>query len=115
MPAEIVTVGFCPQYWSRWEVQGSKGAVYRLTLNGAEHQPHCTCPAFEYAPEDAKDCKHVRKVWDHGCLYNPQWKDAGPNDYAEHGITLIEVDNSRPWPDPCPGCDQPMIPVRIAV
>jgi SWIM zinc finger len=114
VPAEIITVGFCPQYWSYWKVQGSKDAVYDVTLNGAESMPHCTCKAFEFAPEDGKDCKHIRKVWEHGCLYNPQWKDAGPNDYEQHGIKLIETDRAM-WPQDCPGCGQQMIAVKVAV
>jgi hypothetical protein len=115
MPAEIVTVGFCPQYYSRWVVQGSQpGSTYTVVLNGAEQLPDCTCPAFRHAPWDGKDCKHVRAVWAHGCLYNPQWREPGPNDWADHGISLLATDTAT-WPEPCEGCGQPMVAVRIAV
>ena len=121
MPSEIVTVGFCPQYYSTWEVPSSDGSrTYHVTLNGAEHLPHCTCKAFEYAPLyapfDVKDCRHIRWVWAHGCLFNPQWHDGGPNDYEQHGARLIATDVAGNWPHPCRGrCGQQMIAVRIAV
>ena len=113
MPAEIVTVEFCPQYYSCWEVEGSKGAKYETTLNGAEQAPYCTCPAFKYSTD--QNCKHIVLLWTHCCLFNPQWKDPGPNDYAEHGIKLLFTDEMHTLTERCPGCDQPMIPVRIAV
>lgn len=115
MPAEIVTVGFCPQYYSQWEVQGSKGNTYSVVLNGGEGAPYCSCPAFKYSGEYGnQECKHVKAVWAHGCLYNPQWKDAGPNDYADHGIKMISHD-THTISETCPGCGEEMIPVRIAV
>lgn len=119
MSIDIVTVGFCPQYHSTWRVQGSKGHVYEVNLAGAEGAPHCTCPAFQYSGESGnQDCKHVKAVWKHGCLYNPQWRDnvaeECPNDYAEYGIELIATDTYAQL-EACPGCGQPMIATKIAV
>lgn len=113
MPAEIITVGFCPQYYSQWKVTGSTGTIYDITLNGAEQMPFCNCKAFEFSKDG--DCKHIRSVWEHGCLYNPQWKDPGPNDYKKHGIKLMFTDEMRQYAEKCPGCKEFMIPVRIAV
>lgn len=117
MPAEIVTVGFCPQYHSRWQVAGSKpGTSYEVDLAGAEGAPHCTCKAFQFSGGYGdQDCKHVRAVWAHACLYNPQWKDAGPNDFASHGIELVDTDTAYQYGEPCPGCGGPMIATKIAV
>lgn len=113
MPVEIVTVGFCPQYVSQWRVAGHHNHVYDVVLNGAEAKPACSCLAFQYSTDG--DCKHVRLIWDHGCLYNPQWKDPGPNDVIEYGATLVQTDTYAVLDQPCPGCGEPMIPVRIAV
>jgi hypothetical protein len=90
---------------------------YEVTLNGAEGAPHCTCHAFKYSGGyGEQDCKHVRLVWERGCLFNPQWKDAGPNDLEQHGARLVDMDTRFViHGDPCPGCGQDMIATRIAV
>lgn len=108
MSADVITVGFCPQYHGSWQVTGSRGDVYVVTVGPESGE--CTCPAFTYSRD--RTCKHITQVWDHGCLYNPQWKDPGPNDHADHGIVLSLP---RGGGAPCPGCGEPMIPVRIAV
>ncbi len=117
MSATIETAAFCPQYYATFEVQGSKDNVYTVTLSGGEGPAHCTCPAFKYSGEPGEqDCKHVRKIWAHGCLYNPQWKDAGPNDLEDNGIQIASTDDSHVIEDePCPGCGEPCVAVRIAV
>jgi hypothetical protein len=113
----IETVGFCPQYYCDWKVVGANGQVYEVTLDGAEHVPSCTCPAWKFSAHEVYDreCKHIRAIWDHGCLFNPQWRDAGPNDYAAHGITRGAYHVPQTWGEACPGCGEQMIPVRIAV
>jgi hypothetical protein len=113
MSAEIVTVGFCPQYFASFEVTGSTGNSYTVTLNGAEAPAHCTCPSYRYG--GSQDCKHIKAVWDHGCLYNPQWKDAGPNDLGSYGVSVVAYDYPGGRTEPCPGCGEAMVPVRIAV
>lgn len=114
MSIDIITVGFCPQYYSLWDVTGRSG-VYRVTLNGGEGAPNCSCPAFKFSGGYGNQhCKHIDAVWKHGCLYNPQWKEAGPNDYAQHGIKLVDTDQHTIG-EKCPGCKAQMVPVRIAV
>jgi hypothetical protein len=114
MSVEVRTVGFCPQYWSTWRVPSSKTDVtYLVTLDGAEHMPHCECLSFKYSKDG--NCKHIRLVWDHGCLWNPQWKDPGPNDYAELDITLVATGENGSGLGPCEGCGHGTVPVRIAV
>lgn len=115
MPAQTETAWFCGQYFSLWTVPSSRGDdAYSVTLAGAEGPVHCTCPAWKFAPEDGKDCKHIRRVWEHGCLANPQWKDPGPNDFAAHGIALKAIEATDGSP-PCPGCGGPQVAVKIAV
>lgn len=109
MPVEIVTVGFCPQYGATFRVPGTGGREWTVAL-GPE-VGHCTCPAFRYSHDSS--CKHLRLVWEHGCLFNPQWHDAGPNDHADVGI--VRVTPTRTEGVPCPGCGEPMMPVRVAV
>lgn len=113
MSVEIITVGFCPQYFATYSVAGSRGAVYTVSLSGGEGPAFCTCPAYKFSGQN--DCKHISAVWKHACLYNPQWKDAGPNDLGEAGIVLDSLDEHRTYDEPCPGCGGNMVPVRIAV
>lgn len=107
----------CPQYGSTWEVHGSKGAVYTVQLYVDGVLASCDCPAYKLSDGDEWDptCEHITAVWKHGCLFNPQWHDAGPNDYAQHGIRLATLHPQRQHPQPCPGCGADMIAVRIAV
>jgi hypothetical protein len=113
MPAQREVVGFCPQYRSRWRVPGSRGATYDVEL--ADLGASCTCPAFRYAPADARTCKHIGLVWERGCLYNPQWRDAGPNDYASLGIELVACDDWHVIPGDVCACGGEKIAVAIAV
>jgi hypothetical protein len=116
MGVQYIPVGFCPQYESTWSVQGSRGS-YIVQLHADERAaPSCSCPAFTFFKGEQWDrtCKHLQMIWDHGCLFNPQWKDAGPNDYAQHGLSLVEQGFGGGG-EPCPGCGQPMIRVVIAV
>jgi hypothetical protein len=118
MPYSIEVVGFCPQYHSLWRVQGSKpGTAWTITLNGAEHAPFYNCPAFRYSgPIGEQNCKHVSMIWKHGCLWNPQWHDAGPNDWSEHGIELVDTNTRFQFDELCKGgCGGKMIATKIAV
>jgi hypothetical protein len=110
MPAEIVTAEFCAQYYATFDVPSSDGKqMYTVTLNGGEGMPHCTCQGFKFR----HGCKHIDWVWKHGCLWNPQWKDGGPNDIPAEHIHLYE---GYPLLDgPCPACGGKTVPVRIAV
>lgn len=116
MPAQIETHTWCPQYWATFEVQGSRGSVYVVQLSGTSNFT-CTCPSYQYfkGPEYDRECKHTKLVWSHACLYNTQWKDAGPNDLEEHGIRIVHYNNDQVPNDPCPGCNENMSPVRVAV
>lgn len=115
MSVDIVTVGFCPQYFSTFAVKGSGTNWYTVSFNGGEGPAHCTCPAFKYSGEPGNQtCKHIRRVWKYGCFYNPQWKDAGPNDLEKHDIKILETDMGN-WHENCPGCNQVMVAVKIAV
>lgn len=129
MSVQYVTVGFCPQYDSTWSFQASpqRGGSYIVRMYADERmQSTCTCPAFTFFKGEPWDrtCKHLKAVWEHGCFFNPQWRDAGPNDYAQHGITLVDLDmvqegrvyDTLEGDEPlCPGCGSLMIPVVIAV
>lgn len=111
MPAEIVNSVFCAQYWATFEVPSSDGRTkYRVTLAGGEGQAHCECKAWEFAPVDGKDCKHIREVWKEACLWNPQWHDGGPNT-----LQPVETYERKVPGEQCPACGGPVVPVRIAV
>lgn len=78
MSVSIEIQAWCADYFGTFIVEGSKaGTQYEVTLSGGgDGLPHCTCPAYKYAKDS--DCKHIRKVWAEACLFNLQWKDAGP-------------------------------------
>jgi len=118
MPTQVETVGFCDQYYGTWTVPSDRQAdvTYAVTLAGPRLAPFCTCPAFRYSGEPgSQTCKHIRRIWEHACLYNPQWHDPGPNDYAELGIALTPSALERTYPGTCPGCGGRLVAVRIAV
>ena len=109
----VEMMGFCPQFTGTFEVPGSAGS-YRVSLgpDGA----HCGCRAFQYCKvEDEFDrtCKHVKLVRAHGCLYDPQGCDPGPNDLEAYGIEILPHDGD--YGEPCPGCGGEMIALRVAV
>lgn len=111
MPAEIVTGRFCADYFSVFDVPGSKGAMWHVVMNGTEAS--CDCPAFRYFKGDPWDrtCKHITYVWDHACLWNEQWCDGKADD--------LEPAESTGYPRipgaTCPACGGPVCPVKIAV
>lgn len=56
-PEQFVTGVPAPEPEGRvWEVQGSKGDVYKVTELGGEYS--CTCSGFRFRG----DCKHVKGV-----------------------------------------------------
>jgi hypothetical protein len=111
----VETLGFCPQHDAVFIVPGSApGTRYRVSL-GIEGA-HCECRAFQYCKvEDESDrtCKHVALVRAHGCLYDPQGHDPGPNDLPDHGVEIVSQEGG--YGEPCPGCGEDMLPVRVAV
>jgi hypothetical protein len=114
----IATVGFCAQYHSVWRVPSSKrdGTSYEVVMNGAESNPTCSCPAWLHSSESyfSRHCKHIDLVIKHACLWNPQWnRTGGPNDFAEHGIELVAIDEHHRWPEPCRVCGGPAIATRV--
>jgi hypothetical protein len=56
-PVQYETTVTAPEPEGRvWEVQGSKGDVYKVTELGGEYS--CTCSGFRFRG----DCKHVKGV-----------------------------------------------------
>ena len=109
----VEVMGFCPQYDAVFIVPGSTGS-YRVSLD--IEGPHCECRAFKYCKvEDESDrtCKHLALVRAHGCLYDPQGRDPGPNDLPDHGVKILLQKGG--YGEPCPGCGEEMLPVRVAV
>jgi hypothetical protein len=115
VPADIINDWTCGQYFADFAVTGSRGDVYVVRLDGPEGMASCECKAWEFAPIDGKDCKHIRKLWAHACLRNPQWHDGGPNDYTEHDIELRRMDVRANGSPPCPACGGPQVLIKIAV
>jgi len=113
MPAEIVTMTECADFYGVFEVEGSKGAKYRVAFGGGEGPATCTCPAYQYAKGAVYDktCKHIDRVFKEGCFWHPQWHDPGPR-------TIAPVETYSPNEVPgekCPGCGGPVVAIRVAV
>jgi len=117
MPYSIETGSFCESWYAANEIPGSKGRTYRVTINGAEDYPHCTCPAFTYHKNGFEDdythprCKHIERVFKEACLYNCQWHEGN----KEVKLLPIEVHYSPRLAEKCPNCGGDTVPVRIAV
>lgn len=107
MPAEITTGEYCASWFATYKVEGSKGDVYTVSLSGGEGPVHCTCPAFRYRD----DCKHIKHVLDHACLWNCQWHDGNEEvTLRPEAITVDPITRSA-----CANCGGPLVPVRIAI
>ena len=107
----VEVMGLCPQYQAEFEVPGSTG-TYRvsLSLDG----PYCGCKAYQYCKDEFdRTCKHIKLVRAHGCLYDPQGREPGPNDLSTQGIEIVSQEGG--YGEPCPGCSADMVPVRVAV
>lgn len=110
----IEVMGYCPQHDATFVVPGSRGARYRVRLG--VYGTHCECRAFQYCKVDFepdRTCKHVALIRAHGCLYDPQGRDPGPNDLSSHGVKIVSQGGG--YGEPCPGCGADMLPIRVAV
>jgi hypothetical protein len=109
MPAEIITSAFCADYDAIFHVPGSKpGTHWTVQTDGL--QIYCDCPAYKFAPEANKHCKHADYVFAHACLWNPQWYDGGDRTIRPTHVTTRTLASGS-----CPRCGGPVIPMRIAV
>lgn len=108
----IEAVGVCPQWTALYSVAGSGCETHRVHFDHGDN--HCSCSAFRYfkRPDYDRTCKHIAAIERHGCLYHPQ-RNTGPNDLASHGVTVLF--HRGDTDEPCPGCGEPMVIVRIAV
>lgn len=77
MSYDIVTMEDCASNFGVFEITGSKGDTYTVTFSGSEGPAHCTCPAYRFSGAEMH-CKHVARVHDQACFYNPQWHEAHP-------------------------------------
>jgi len=107
MGYDIVTMADCASNYGTFEVPASKG-TRTVHWSGSESMPHCGCDGFKYR----QDCKHVKYVMEHACLYNPQWHD-GQEDPELRPLSF-NYDAFIPGED-CPACGGPVVAVRRAV
>lgn len=112
MPAEIVVMEDCASNYGVFYVPSSSGMgrVHTVTFSGSEGPAHCTCESYKYSRD--RDCKHIRKVWEQACLYNPQWHNGQP----DPELRPIEYTYDAIVPgSTCPACGGPTVAVRRAV
>jgi hypothetical protein len=115
MPADIVVMADCQSNYGVYKVRSdsNRRKFYTVSFGGSEGPAHCTCKAFQYSgPFGDQHCKHVERVWNGACMYNPQWCDGHqpvefePMDYNYNMVVEGEQ---------CPNCGGPMVAVRRAV
>jgi len=123
MPDLTIEVALiCPMWASNFQISGSSGNIYNITVNPYD-PASCTCPAFKFSGEYGdQHCKHIDKIQANGCFYHPQ--SGGPESGGTWNKAYFD-DNDIEWlnsggnvaepQQPCPGCGNPMIVVRIAV
>lgn len=112
MSYDVVNMEDCASNFASYQVPGSS-STYTVTLGG-ESYVDCRqengekCKGFA----NRQDCKHIRYVYDHACLYNPQYHDGGPADLKP------EYDERQPGflaDGKCPACGGPTVLVKRAV
>lgn len=106
MSVDIVTLEDCATNYANYQVEGSSGHIYSVTLNGSEQMPFCDCKGFHYR----RECKHVNEVMEKACLGNAQWRD--PKENPE--IKPIDYNYDAFSGNKCI-CGAPMVYVRRAV
>jgi hypothetical protein len=109
MSAEIVVMADCASNYGTYQVPGSKGATWVVSLNGSEGPVHCSCPAYKYSRDQA--CKHCDLVLRQACLYNPQ---CGPG-REDPAMVPVSYNYDKFVEGACPMCGGPMVAVRRAV
>ena len=105
MGVTIATAEDCASNYATFEIEGSTGTIYEVTFSGSEGPAHCTCEGFKYR----HDCKHISRVYEGACLYNPQWNE-GKTD-PEFRPTAIHY--HQYGPSTCK-CGEKMVLVRRA-
>lgn len=112
MPAQVEVMRDCASNYGVYQIKASSGNLYyTVSFSGSEGGAHCTCPAYRYSKELPPHCKHIDRVWNGACMYNPQWCD-GHKPVEFKPITF----NYDAFADePCPSCGGPTVYVRRAV
>lgn len=108
MSMDVEVMEDCASNYGNYEVAGSNGKTWRVSLNGAEGTVYCDCPSFKFSKEQA--CKHTDMVCREACLYNPQYGSAK----AEPKIRPVSYNYDRFTKNKC-ACGGPMVAVRRAV
>lgn len=112
MGIDIIPAVFCADYWSTFDVPGSKGKVWQVDWVGGEGPAYCNCPAFKYSKETPQTCKHLDEVFKKGCFWNPQWCDGNTKEMRPRPDSCSR---STVIGEKCPHCGGPVVAVRIAV
>lgn len=121
MPELTVEVMMCCPMWaSNFQIESKKsGNIYNMTVN--PYDPSlCVCPSFKFSGEYGdQDCKHLQLLMANGCFYHPQHGEAkawNEFNFEDNGITWLNSGGNVVEPkQPCPGCGNPMISIRVGV
>ena len=108
MPVSIEMMPTCASTFADFKCESSDGSkIYMLQTNGPEGQIFCDCPAGKHN----RECKHVKRLWEEACLFNPQWHDGGKAEWKPVGYDFHDFLEG----EECPNCKGPMIAVKYAV
>lgn len=114
MPAQTETGLFCATNFGEYEISGSNGKVYHVSIDGASGT-FCDCPAYKYSKGEVYDktCKHIQQVWKEACMWNVQWFEGNnPHELLPASFNHSTLSGNG---YNCPNCGGPTVPVRIAV
>lgn len=113
MPAQLMPAEVCGSWFGNYTIKGSQpGTRWIIELRGAEGEPYHNCPAWRYFKGELWDrtCKHMKRLHDEACLWNPQW------DSGRESPTMVPETYSQPHTgSACPSCGGPMVGIMIAV
>jgi hypothetical protein len=124
MPDLTIEVALiCPMWASNFEVASESSNDSYLAQFHPYDPANCQCKSFKFSGDYGNQyCKHLRKVEENGCFYHPErsqhpgvkaWNEF---QFENNGIVWLSSGGSVMEPkQPCPGCGNPMIVVRIAV
>jgi len=116
MPAQLQSLRFCAQWFMTFHVKSSSSdTTYVVTFVRGEGG-HCTCKAYEHfrpkSHTDIRECKHIRHVMKHACMWNEQWYNGGDKTLQPvDGTCTMRADPSQP----CARCGGPTVGVTCAV
>jgi hypothetical protein len=116
----VEVVAICPMWASNFDIVSDEGDKSYLVQFHKDSPPTCQCPAYKFSGDYGdQTCKHIKRVKKLGCFYHPLFEKAHAwNEFNFDDANIKWLSWTRDVinpPEPCPGCGNPLIAVRVAV